>query len=424
MGLLRVGPHVVKNAKNALAGAITGAVDDAWKEFFYCDALPDNVLVVKGEKKASGRAVHKKKENNVITSGSHVAVADGQCMMIVENGEVLELCAEPGIYVYDSDLTPSIFTGELTERLDRIVEESWERFQFGGGVGKDQRIYYINTKEISGNKYGTVNAIPFRIVDTNIGLDIDVSVRCHGEYSYRIVNPMLFYKNVCGNVERSYTREQLTSILKAELLTALQPAFARISALGIRYSSIPGHTVELAKALNEELSEKWIQTRGIQIFAMGINGIFISPEDEEMIKDLQRKAVMRDPNMAAANLADAQAEAMRLAAANENGALLGFMGMGVTQQMRETGERSIQNAEMEPKEMKSQSQRVEWICTECGTLNWGNFCMNCGLKKPDLLQKARCAKCGWKPENQERLPRFCPECGNRFETDAETVPEK
>lgn len=122
---------------------------------------------------------------------------------------------------------------------------------------KDQRVYFFNTKEIVGNKYGTANPVPFRVVDRNIGLDVDIAIKCFGEYSYKLTDPMLFYKNVCGNISADYTRDRIDSQLKSEVLTALQPAFAKISALGIRYSAVPGHTAELAEALNEALSQKW-----------------------------------------------------------------------------------------------------------------------------------------------------------------------
>ena len=249
----------------AAAGAIGGTLADQWKDYFYCDAIDADVLVVKGQKRVSGRSSNSRGEDNVISNGSGIAVADGQCMMIVEQGKVIELCAEPGVFTYDSEATPSIFAGNLKEGLKNAARDAWDRFKFGGGTGRDQRIYYFNTKEIIGNKYGTASPVPFRVVDRNIGLDMDIAIRCNGEYSYKIVNPMLFYTNVCGNVSESYSREEIDSQLKSELLTALQPAFARISEMGIRYSAIPGHTTELGDALNEVLSKKWLELRGLQV---------------------------------------------------------------------------------------------------------------------------------------------------------------
>ena len=238
---------------SAALGAASGVLADQWKEYFYCEALPNNVLAVKGRKRNSGRSSNKGSDN-IISSGSVIAVADGQCMLIVEQGKIVDVCAEPGEYIYDSSTEPSIFSGKLGAGILEVFKQIGKRFTFGGEVPKDQRVYYFNTKEITGNKYGTPSPVPFRVVDKNIGMDIDISIRCFGEYSYLLTNPLLFYTNVCGNVTADYTREQLDSQMKSELLTALQPAFARISEMGIRYSALPGHTTELADALNEELS--------------------------------------------------------------------------------------------------------------------------------------------------------------------------
>ena len=318
MGLLKAG-----------VGAAGGVLADQWREYFYCESLDADTLVAKGEKRTGGRSSNTKGENNVISDGSIVAVADGQCMMIVENGEVVEVCAEPGEFVYDTGTEPSVFSGNLGDMVKKSFEQVGRRFTFGGDAGKDQRVYYFNTKEIVGNKYGTASPVPFRVVDNKIGLDVDITVRCNGEYSYKLVDPLMFYKNVCGNVDSVYTRDLIDSQLKSELLTALQPAFARISEMGIRYSAVPAHTKELADALNEELSHQWRDLRGLEIAAFGVNTISAPEDQEQMIRDLQKAAVMANPAMAAANIAAAQSDAMRTAAANPSGAAMGFMGMGM-----------------------------------------------------------------------------------------------
>ena len=322
MGLLKAG-----------IGAAGGVLADSWREYFYCDTLDANTLVAKGQKRTSdkGRSSNTRGESNIISDGSIIAVNEGQFMIIVEQGAIVEACGEAGEFVFDKSTEPSLFFGEasLGDRLMASFERVGTRFTFGGDTGKDQRVYFFNTKEIMGSKYGTASPVPFRVVDKNIGLDVDISVRCNGEYSYKIVDPLMFYKNVCGNVEEPYTRDKIDSQLKSELLTALQPAFAKISAMGVRYSAVPAHTTDVAKALNEVLSQEWTDLRGIQVASFGVNSIAASPEDEAMIKELQKAAVMRDPSMAAANLAASQADAMRMAASNENGAMMGFMGMGM-----------------------------------------------------------------------------------------------
>ena len=296
-----------------------GVMADQWREYFYCDSLEADILVVKGKKRTSGRSGgNNKGEDNIISNGSVVAVNEGQCMIIVDQGKVVEFCAEAGEFTYDASTEPSLFYGNLGENIKKTFATVGKRFTFGGDTAKDQRVYYFNTKEIMGNKYGTANPVPFRVVDQNIGLDIDISIRCNGEYSYKITDPLLFYTNVCGNVTDDFEKSEIESQLKTELMTAMQPAFAKISAMGVRYSAIPAHTMELADALNEVLSAKWEQLRGIKIVSFGINAMKASEEDEAMIKELQKSAVLRNPNMAAATLVGAQAEAMKA------GSLLGW----------------------------------------------------------------------------------------------------
>ena len=184
---------------HAALGAGTGVLSDQWKEYFYCESLPNTVLATKGRKRSTLRGGNHGLDN-IITSGSIIAVADGQCMLIVEQGKIVDVCAEPGEYQYDASTEPSVFSGNLGESISEVFKMIGKRFTFGGEAPKDQRIYYFNTKEITGNKYGTPSPVPFRVVDQNVGLDLDISIRCFGEYSFRLANPLLFYTNVCGNV--------------------------------------------------------------------------------------------------------------------------------------------------------------------------------------------------------------------------------
>lgn len=401
----------------ALGGAVGGTLADQWREYFYCESLGADVLVTKGQKRVSNRSSNTKAEENIISNGSIIAVNDGQCMMIVEQGAIVEFCAEPGEFVFDSSTEPSIFYGRFGKGLLDTFKTMGKRFTLGGDTGKDQRVYFFNTKEIVGNKYGTPSPVPFRVVDQNIGLDVDIAIRCHGEYSYHLVDPMLFYKNVCGNVASAYRRGEIDSQLKAELMTALQPAFAKISMLGIRYSALPGHAMELAGALNEVLSKKWAELRGIAIASFGVNSVTASPEDEAMIKSLQRDAVMRDPTMAAARLASAQAEAMQSAAKNEGaGPFMAFAGMNMAQN---AGGANLGNLYAMGAQQEAQPKETEgaggWKCP-CGMYNKSNFCADCGNKRPDNAKIYRCDKCGWEPLDKTRPPNFCPECGDRFDS--------
>lgn len=446
----------------AAISAVVGTMADQWKEFFICESLDADVLAVKGQKRIGSRSANKKGSDNLITSGSGIAVADGQCALIVEQGKIVEVCAEPGEYTYDASTEPTIFSGNLGSSLDQVFDVIGKRFTYGGDTGKDQRIYYINTKELIDNKFGTPNPVPFRVVDRNIGLDVDVAVRCSGVYSYRISNPLLFYANVCGNIEQEYRREELDHQLKTEFISALQPAFAKISDLEIRPNALPGHVTELCDAMNEALTGKWANTRGITVVSVAIGTIDLPKEDAEMIKQAQKTAILRDPMMAAATLTEAQAGAMKTAAGNSAGAMTGFMGMGMAAQ---NGGMNAQNlyqmgAEMAQNNAGQNQQNVSsqphmtapgkggekeaagkwtcacgavnekewkfcqecgkerpqegWICS-CGAENKGKFCTECGKPRPKGTPVYQCDKCGWKPEDPKNPPKFCPECGDPFD---------
>lgn len=430
MGLIKAG-----------IGALGGTLADQWKEFFYCEALPSDVLMRKGEKRISGRSSNTKASDNIISNGSGIAVADGQCMIIVEQGKIVEVCAEPGEFTYDTSTEPSIFAGSLGEGIKQTFKTIGKRFTYGGDTGKDQRVYYFNTKELIDNKFGTPNPIPFRVVDSKIGLDIDVSVRCSGVYSYKISDPLLFYTNMCGNVTTEYTRDELDGQLKTEFISALQPAFGRLSNLEMRPNQIPTHTAELEDAMNTSLSAKWGELRGLKIVSIALGSVTLPEEDAEMIKQAQRTAIMRDPTMAAATLVGAQADAMKAAASNEAGAMTGFMGMGMA--MNQGGMNAQNLFAMGQQQATPATKATAWKCTcgttatgnfcpecgspksadaegwicACGAVNKGKFCQNCGAKKPAGMPQYRCDKCGWEPEKGTKPPKFCPECGDPFNDD-------
>ncbi len=442
----------------AALGAGGGVLADQWKEYFYCESMPETVMVTKGIKRTGGRSSNTKGSDNIISNGSIIAVADGQCMIIVDQGKIVEICGESGEFTYDMSTEPSIFQGDLGTSIAESFKNFGKRFTFGGEPPKDQRVYYFNKKELIGNKYGTPSPVPFRVVDNNIGLDIDIAIRCFGEYSYKITDPVLFYTNVCGNVETQYLRETIDGQLKSELMTALQPAFAKISDMGIRYSALPGHTMELANALNEVLSSKWRGLRGIEIVSFGVSSVKASEEDEQMIKELQRNATFRNPNMAAAHIVGAQASAMQSAAANENaGPAMAFMGMNMANQAGGMNAQNLftigqqqaqqQQAQQSPTPPTSPAQEVSaangWSCScghtgntskfcmecgkpkpednsnswqcSCGAVNKGKFCAECGSKKPEAVPQYKCDKCGWEPDDKTKPPKFCPECGDIFD---------
>ncbi len=395
MGLLKAG-----------AGALGGVLADSWRDYFYCESLDADVLVAKGEKRVGNRSSNKKGSENIISNGSIINVNNGQCMIIVESGKVVEICAEPGEFVYDTSTEPSIFYGPLGENIKKTFSEIGKRFTFGGEPAKDQRIYFFNTKEITGNKFGTPAPVPFRVVlDESMNYKLSVDLRCNGVYSYRIVDPMLFYTNVCGNVEDTYERSEIDEMLRGSLLDALRPAFAQISAMKIMYSEIPAHTKEVTAALSEELTGEWQEKRGIALFAVSINGVSIPDDQRKKITEWEENIMTSNPNVAASRLVGAQADAMRTAAGNPNGAMSGFIGMGFAQNAG--GANAANLYAMGGNSQNAPAQNAgngAWNCA-CGkTGNTGKFCSECGKPRPDGAWF--CTECGAK-----NTGKFCSECG-------------
>ena len=442
MGLIKAG-----------MGALGGTFADQWKEFFYCDSLDKDVLMVKGQKRTSRRSSNNG-EDNIITTGSGIAVADGQCMLIVEQGKVVEVCAEPGEFTFDASTEPSVFTGNFGDSLAATFQTVAKRFTYGGGTGKDQRVYYINTKELGEILYGTATPIPFRVVvSEERGYKLSVNLRCNGSFTYRICDPLLFYTNVCSNVSTQYDASELAPRLKSELMNALQPALATLSANKVQYYEIPAHTLEISEALNEQLSNVWRKKRGIEVFSFNINSLSIPEEQQKKITEWEENAMTTDPTTAAARLVGGQIDAMKTAAGNTAGAMTGFMGMGMAagaggmggmnaQNLFAMGQQTAQPAAPRqqtpvagswqcscgatvtgkfcPECGKPRPATAEgWTCS-CGAVNKGKFCSECGKPRPTAAPKYKCDKCGWEPADPAHPPKFCPECGDPFDDNDRT----
>lgn len=443
----------------AAINATGGVLADQWKEYFYCEALSDDVLMVKGQKVINNRGQNTKGSDNIITSGSGIAVADGQTMIIVEDGAIIEVCNKPGRYTFEVG-TPSLFAeGKLGEKIKQTFQQIGQRISYGGSPGKDQRVYYFNTKQISNNLFGTSEMVPFRVVDSKVGLDVDVNIKCSGMYTFQIVDPLLFYTNICGNASQEYRKEQIAPRMKAEFIDALSPAFSTLSDMEIRPNQIPGKKIELKKAVNEVLADTWGKNMGIEVIEVAIKNLSLPPEDQEMIKQAQqegqklfmegrRAGMYSDPSMAAGGLVAAQGDAMRAAGSNAGGAMAGFMGVNMAQQaggmnaqqlFGMAAQQQAQQAAAQPaantangwtcacgtvntgkfcqncgKPQPAPTAANGWTCS-CGTVNQGKFCQNCGSPKPAGARVYKCDKCGWTPADPSNPPKFCPECGDIFD---------
>ena len=463
MGLIKAG-----------VGALGGVLADQWKEYFYCEAMDMDTLVIKGQKRISGRSSNTKASDNIISNGSGIAVADGQCMIIVEQGKVVEVCAEPGEYTYDTSTEPSIFAGSFGESLKNTFKAIGKRFTYGGDTGKDQRVYYFNTKEIMGNKFGTPSPIIFEVMNKRVGFSRTVNVRCNGVYSYIISDPVLFYAKVCGNVEYDFTRDKIDAQLKTEFISALQPALGALAELELRPAQLPAKVNELKNAMNEALRSDWLD-RGISVEKIALNPITLNPEDMKKIQEMEDSmSYGSNAAMMAGRMATATANAMETAAGNSAGAMTGFMGMGMAGGALGGGFNAAQQFYAAGQQQQAQQQAASaadgwrcacgatatgkfcpecgakkpepqatgswtckcgttaigkfcpecgspkpavaegWTCS-CGATNTGKFCQNCGAKKPVGIPQYKCDKCGWQPEDPTKAPKFCPECGDPFD---------
>lgn len=450
---------LIKAAKDALQTVLA----DQWREYFYCDSLSNDVLMVKGRKRVKeGRNSNTKGSDNVISNGSVVAVNEGQCMMIVDQGGIVDVCAEAGEFIYDNSTEPSLFYGDLEESVKASFRTVGKRFTFGGNTAKDQRVYFFNTKEIINNLFGTPSPIPFRVVDRNTGFDFDTAVKVNGQYSFKVVDPVLFYTNVCGNVTDSYKKADLLMAMKGELLTALQPALAKISARGVRPYEIPGYSMEICNLLAEELSGQWTELRGIRMVKMAINSADMPSADRERFQKWQDTAMLRSADMQAARKTEAFSNMMENSKGGANGSsggssmdgVMNMMAMGMMNNMMAGGTfggagdmgRQQASAQQMPQMQAPQAgagaapvlgwtckcghadnksnycsecgsprpAEAGWTCS-CGAVNQGKFCTNCGSRKPEGAPLYRCDKCGWEPEDPAHPPKFCPECGDIFD---------
>ena len=469
MGLIRAG-----------LGAISGTLADQWKEFFYCDALPNDVLMVKGQKRTGSRSANRHGNDNIITNGSGIAVADGQCMIIVEQGKIVDVCAEPGEYTYDTSSEPSVFSGNLGDSIKETFKTIGKRFTYGGDTGKDQRVYYFSTKEIIDNKFGTATPIIFEVVNKRIGMSRTVQVRCNGVYTYQITDPLTFYTRLCGNVATEFRREQIDSQLKAEFIDALQPAFGALAEQELRPAQIPAKSNELKAAMNNALRQEWIENRGISVGKIALNPISLTEADMRKINEIEDAATVgANPFVMAGRMTNATADAMQAAASNPSGAMNGFMGMGMVgmgqggfnaaQNLYTTGVQQQQQVQQQPAAPAADSWKCScgavvtgkfcpecgakkpepkpagdswkcscgavatgkfcpecgkprpanvsgWTCPTCGAVNKGKFCAECGTKKPAGVPQYKCDKCGWEPKDPTHPPKFCPECGDPFDS--------
>ncbi len=344
----------------AVIASVDSIAADQWKEYFYCSSIPADLIMVRGVKHESAKSANKG-NSEVITDGSLIAVNDGQCAIVVSRGQVAAVFKESGENVFKNGESFSIFSGSSLKQLGHDIAY---RVSFGGDIpGMVQRVYYVNMKIIPGIEFGSEEGIPFRIVDTERGLDIDCLLEVSGMYAFRVADPEKIYRQVIGNVEHVYRVSALISQMRSDVNSVLMAALGNVSK-NLRPGQLGSLIPEIEAAVTEKANETLRELRGIEIVSLAFSTFRLTDADSGMIREIQRNAVFRDPVMAAAMLTGAQADAVQAAAANPSaGPVFALAGMGLL------------NA------MASGRKRVIHYCPECGTkIEGGHYCPECGFK--------------------------------------------
>ena len=454
----------------AFSGAIRSELADQWKEYFYCDSMPREVLLQKGVRRNNttrAGSSNTKGSPDIITEGSVIAVNEGQAMLVVEQGKIVDFTCEPGAYTFDASTEPSMFAGNFGKGLTESFRMIGKRFTFGGDTGNNQRVYYINTKEILENKYGSSQPMPY---DDPYYRTV-LYIRYYGMFSFRITDPLVFYNSIAGNVTDRFSSDSLLEQSRSEFLTAFDSALNRLSGEGVKFSGIPSRQMEIANYMNDVLDDAWKKNRGIEIIAVSIEKITPDDKSRQRIEDFDNAMMLgSSPGAMQGRMTAAQAAMFEnmgkqnggVSGGDMMGAVMGMMGMGMMNNMM-NGNNPMggntpggapggsagtsgggapagqspqygavptgQNAQPVPNQQAANAQQPDtppqanadgqpstpgqaasWTCS-CGAVNTGKFCPECGKKRPFF----RCDKCGWKPEDQSKPPKFCPECGDRFD---------
>ncbi len=387
----------------AIAAGASTVLADQWREYFTCDALAGNVLVAKGQFKTKKRGLfgaRNKATEDIISNGSVISVNEGQVALIVSDGKIVDFCAEAGYYKWDSSTEPSMLCGNFFRGLVDSFKRVGYRFTFGGDAGSQQRVYYVNTKEILDNKFGTQTPMPYDDPYYKTALYI----RYFGQYTFRITDPIVFFSSLAGNVGDVYTSEDLKATATDEFMTALDSALARLSAEGIKFSQLPIKQREIAAYMSDTLDTEWRERRGIEIVSVALAKVTPDDDSRKRIEEFDTNVMHAAPDAMAGGMAYAQMRAMRDAANNSGGAMTGFMGVGMAAgAMGVRGQETLLHTAAELEGKRAEAAAVK--CTACGAALSGKFCPECGAPAPTAEDEWTCT-CGAVSHGK-----FCPECG-------------
>ena len=363
----------------AATGAVGGVLADQWLEMYVCESVPADVLAQRGTKRVNENSSNTKGDENIISDGSLIIVNDGQCAIVVEMGKCIGVYDKPGENVFHSKKSGSIFSGG---GLKSIGKQAVERIGFGGDVAIHQFVMYIDTKEKTDNPFAV--SVPLSIVNKATGLEYYSTVNISGVFSYRITDPEVFYKRICGNSTGTVTRQKIQPQLQAELRSAAVTALDKLCGGGVEPTKLTQNVENICAELTRAMDEKWVSLRGFSVVSIALDSIALAQEDKEVIQNAERAKMLTQPDMAAATLVAAQADAMNAAANNQNGG--GMVGAFAVMNAVNAGNASVppqDKAQEKPNifMQNNSNHSALWRCP-CGSMNTGNFCENCGTKKP------------------------------------------
>ena len=432
MGLIKLAAEAI----GAIGNAIGTTGDSMWVDYFESGDMSGGVLMKRGVKIASKGSVNKYGDGNIITSGSGIDVQENQCMILVENGQIVDFCAEPGRYKFDASKAPSLMSGE-NKGLKALASVIGQQFLAGGSRTNTQRVFYINLGEIQGFKWGSGN-ITFDHWENDIATGqpvwhIATTLMGNGMYSIQVTDPAKFFQVIGAQKagadgDGMVTKEDIEPQIKTEAIAAIRQGVGQLSKLRIPYTDIAINEAQLTADVDAILSESWGEARGISVFKIAIGMMDADDNSKSKIEKYQETKGYTDPSMLGAYMGMGQTQAMQAAGANANGAVSGFAGLGmmggmnggadISGLMQQGQAQAAAKAEAQaqaqaPAQAEPAADENIWICA-CGARNSGNFCPNCGTKRPEKEKVAVCPECGFTAPDPENPPRFCPDCGTKL----------
>ena len=414
----------------AAINAVTGALADTWLEVIESAPMGNNDVIVPGQAvDQKGRSQNKKGGENLVSNGSIIHVLDNQFMILVDGGKIVDYTATAGYYKVDNSALPSLFNGQFGDS----IKESFSRIKYGGISSTSQRVFFLNLQEIRGIKFGTQN--PVQYFDNFY--ESELFMRLHGTYSIKITDPFKFYMEVIPR-EVITNNQKFTFAMPAiqqfndEFVSELGTAFNQYSADGFRVSHIASKTKEMGKYMADALDEDWNQLRGFQVTSVGMQPPAYDEESQKIVTERSKMAqvsYLKDAANQQAYMAKSVGEGISGAGNNPGGAAIGFMGMNMAQNMgagvmgnyMQNPQYGNQQQYAQPQQQQPQPQQQApqqaapaqggWTC-ECGAVNQGKFCSECGKAKPEAPKKRFCTNCG---AELSPTTKFCPECGTKAE---------